>query len=190
MSGETDDERTFREFVTARWAWLVQRAYLVTGDHGRAEDLVQSSLERMHKNWRQVDVPDAYALRVMMNLAMSNGRRRRFLEIPVLRTPEVTAADTTSEIDVRQQVWQALRHLPVRMRAVLVLRYLDDLSESETARILGCGAGTVKSQTSRALARLRQVVPDLAGDLPPSDLSRRTRPSVQPITRTVEGMNS
>ena len=185
MADETDDERAFREFVTARWAWLVQRAYLVTGDHGRAEDLVQSSLERMHKNWRQVDVPDAYALRVMMNLAISNGRRRRFLEIPVLRTPEVAAADSTSGIEVREQVWQALRHLPVRMRAVLVLRYLDDLSESETARILGCGAGTVKSQTSRGLARLRQVIPDLAGDLPRSDTKRHA----QPKTVTVEGTN-
>jgi RNA polymerase sigma-70 factor (sigma-E family) len=178
MAGETDTERAFREFVTVRWASLVRRAYLLTGDHGRAEDLVQSALERMHKNWGRIEAPDAYVVQVMTNLAISQGRRRRFREIPVLRTPDVAATNTTPGIEDRDQLWRALGHLPVKMRAVLVLRYLDGLSERETAELLGCGLGTVKSQTSRGLERLRQLIPDLAGDLPPPD----RHPHLQPQT--------
>ena len=181
----TEDE-TFREFVTARWTSLVRRAYLLTGDHGRAEDLVQSTLERMHKNWSRIerkDVPDAYAIRVMTNLAISNSRRRRFREISMFQSPDVASPDVTGTVGDRDEIWQALRELPPKMRAVLVLRYLDDLSEQEVARILGCGLGTVKSQSSRGLARMRKLIPSPTTDSPP------TTDAGVLSTRFVEGMN-
>lgn len=182
------NEDAFREFVTARWASMVRRAYLLTGDHGRAEDLVQSTLERMHKHWRRIerkDAPDAYALKVMTNLAISNSRRRRFREVPAVQAPEPVFADVTGGVDDRDEIWRALDGLPPKMRAVLVLRYLDDLTEAEAARVLGCSVGTIKSQSSRGLARLRQVIPE-SGEDPPA------RPSVLPprlTAPTVEGTN-
>jgi RNA polymerase sigma-70 factor (sigma-E family) len=182
------DEEAFKEFVTARWGSLVRRAYLLTGDHGRAEDLVQSTLERMHKSWRRIerkDVPDAYAIRVMTNLAISNSRRLRFREISMFWDPDVATPDGTGAIGDRDEIWQALRDLPPRMRAVLVLRYLDDLSEQEVARILGCGVGTVKSQCSRGLARMRNLIPAPTDEPRPG--TDRSHPATL-STRIVEGV--
>jgi len=141
---------------------------------------VQSTLERMHKNWRRIerkDAPDAYALRVMTNLAISNSRRRRFSEVSVVQAPESGLPDGTGGVDDRDEIWRALDGLPPKMRAVLVLRYLDDLAEVEVARILGCSVGTVKSQTSRGLVRLRQMVPDSGGYLPVDRPASETRMS-------------
>ncbi len=173
------DDDAFAEFVTARWAALVRTAYLMTGDHSRAEDLVQSALERVHRNWRRVatkHAPEAYTRRVMINLAISGSRRRRFRETSLAHAPEPVGRDSGQAVVERDEVWQALLTLPPRMRAVLVLRHYEDLSEAEVARVLGCGVGTVKSQSSRGLARLRELLgPDDAAPARPTiTLSGRT----------------
>jgi RNA polymerase sigma-70 factor (sigma-E family) len=145
-------------------------AYLLVGDHGKAEDLVQSTLERVHKSWRRIErkeLPDAYARRVMINLAISNSRRRRFRETPLERAPDRGSGDAAHAVAELDEVWQALRRLPPRMRAVLVLRYFEDLSEGEAARILECGVGTIKSQSSRGLARMRELLAESDEPLSP-----------------------
>ncbi|MFD2083151.1 RNA polymerase sigma-70 factor, sigma-E family [Actinopolymorpha cephalotaxi] len=161
-----EDEEGFREFVALRWTSLLRTAYLLVGDHGHAEDLVQSALVRTHRRWSGLenrDQPERYVRKVLVNLASSHWRRRlHFRESPVADVPERTVADATAHSDLRDELWQALRSLPPRMRAVLVLRYFEDLSEAEIAAVLGCSTGTVKSQASRGLARLRAGLTDEA----------------------------
>jgi RNA polymerase sigma-70 factor (sigma-E family) len=156
-SREDDDER-FRLFVREQWGPLTRTAYLLTGDRGTAEDLVQSALEKTHRRWGRIlrkDMPEVYVRRVMLNTATSWWRRRRPIEVPLLGSDTVAAPDAYLQVEQRQQLVVALRQLPPRTQAVLVLRYFEDLSEAETARILGCAVGSVKSQASRGLARLR-----------------------------------
>jgi RNA polymerase sigma-70 factor (sigma-E family) len=153
-----DEDDGFRAFVQRWWAPLTRTAYLLTGDRGYAEDLVQSALEKTHRRWGRVGAmaaPEAYVRRAMVNTAVSWRRRRRFAEVPLLATDSTAAADEYRQVDQRQQVVAALRTLPPRMRAVLVLRYFEDLSEQDIAGTLGCSVGTVKSQASRGLERLR-----------------------------------
>ncbi|WP_020576379.1 SigE family RNA polymerase sigma factor [Actinopolymorpha alba] len=159
---KANDEEAFRDFVNARWHSLLRTAYLLVGDYGYAEDLVQVALVRTHRRWlkiERIDAPDAYLRKVLVNLASSHWRRRlRFRESLVAEPPDGTEDDAAAVSDQRDEVWAALRSLPPRMRAVLVLRYFEDLSEVETAAILGCSTGTVKSQASRGLDRLRGVL--------------------------------
>jgi RNA polymerase sigma-70 factor (sigma-E family) len=159
---ETDDDIRFGDFVAARWQALSRVAYLLTGDHGRAEDLLQTALVRAHRRWRHIDNPEHYVRRVLVNLNNSWWRRRRITEHLTAQVPEREAADPHTDYDVRDELWSAVLKLPPRMRAVLVLRYFEDLPEADVARILECSLGTVKSQTSRALDRLR-------ADLTPND---------------------
>jgi RNA polymerase sigma-70 factor (sigma-E family) len=154
---------SFEEFAGARWHQLVRAAYLLCGDQGEAEDLVQTALVRTFRHWtrvEQMDSPDAYVRRILVNLANDRWRRlytwRRLL--PLLGRPDI-APDHSSQVDDRQTLAAALATLPPRMRAVLVLRFYEDRTEAETAGILGCAPGTVKSQTSRALAKLRTTLP-------------------------------
>jgi RNA polymerase sigma-70 factor (sigma-E family) len=152
----------FREFVERQWGPLLRTAYLLTGDRGHAEDLVQAALEKTHRRWDKVsrmDAPVAYVRRAMVNTATSWRRRRRVSEVPLLVT-DGPVVDPYGRVDQRQQVLAALRRLPPRMRAVLVLRYFEDLSEAETADALGCSVGSVKSQASRGLDRLRSQIED------------------------------
>ncbi|WP_033342466.1 SigE family RNA polymerase sigma factor [Catenuloplanes japonicus] len=153
----TDDG--FREFVRAQWGPLTRTAYLLTGDRNHAEDLVQTALEKTHRKWRRVsrmDAPVAYVRKAMVNTAISWRRRRGNGEIPQ-QPPEERMADGDPYRQVleRQQLMAALRTLPPRMRAALVLRYFEDLTETDTAAAMGCSVGTVKSQVSRGLQRLR-----------------------------------
>lgn len=155
--GAQDDE-AFREFVVARWHALVRTAYLLTGDHQLAEDLVQATLEKVHRAWHRIerrDVPEAYARRVLVHQAVSWSRRRRVREVELTPAADRVIAPARDAVEEQEAVWQLLAGLPPRMRAVLVLRYVEDQSEAETARLLGCSPGTVKSQASRGLAQLR-----------------------------------
>ncbi len=157
-----DQEQRFRDFVVARWHTLTRMAHLLTGDHGRAEDLVQTALEKTHKHWRRIersDQPEVYVRRVMVNQAISWSRRRRLLELPLL-TAHAPVVDPYAQHDLHEALWQALATLPPRMRAVLVLRFYEELTEAETAAALACSVGSVKSQTSRGLARLRHLLGD------------------------------
>jgi RNA polymerase sigma-70 factor (sigma-E family) len=153
-----EDEKRFREFVLEQWGPLTRTAYLLTGDRGSAEDLVQAALEKTHRRWGRIlrkDAPCVYVRRVMVNTAISWRRRRRVAEVPLLEADAVSAQDAYDRAESRHQLLVALRRLPPKMRAVLVLRYFEDLSEADIARVLGCSTGSVKSQASRGLARLR-----------------------------------
>ena len=154
-----DAEEEFREFVTERWAALLRTAYLLTGDRQRAEDLVQSALVRLHRHWPKIrhdGMPEAYVRRIMINLNIDWWRRLGSREHSVESVPDrPTTADAFASFELREELWSALHGLAPRTRAVLVLRYFEDLSEAETAAALGCSVGTVKSQSSRGLAKLR-----------------------------------
>lgn len=154
-----DDE--FTEFVHATWPALYRTAYLLLGEHQLAEDLVQTSLAKTYASWHKVRDPaaaPAYARVVLANTAVTWFRRRSWRnEHPTETLPETSGGSDPSD---RPAVVDALRALAPRQRAVVVLRYYDDLSVREVAHALGISEGTVKSQTSAAFARLR----DLLGD--------------------------
>jgi len=152
----------FESFVAASGDRLLRTAYLLTRDHALAEDLLQTALTRSWSRWRRIDGdPEAYVRRVLVNTYASWWRRRWNGEKPTEVLPEVGHDPHEAHAD-RQDLWTALGRLPRRQRAAVVLRYYEGLTEAETAAVLGCSVGTVKSQTSRALARLR-VDPVLAG---------------------------
>ena len=156
-----DDE--FREFISSRASPLHQSAYLLCGDWHLAHDLVQDTLVKAYKHWpriRQVDSPDAYVRRILLNEVRGRWRRRE-RAVPVARFPEgrePAEPDAADEIARRAGLLQALLALPLRQRATVVLRYLEGLSERETAEVLGCTEGTVKSQSARALVTLRSFL--------------------------------
>jgi RNA polymerase sigma-70 factor (ECF subfamily) len=148
----------FREFVAARSRGLVRTAYLLVGDWAHAEDLVQTSLTKTYMAWRrlgEIDAVDAYVRRVLVTTATSWWRRRWHGERPTAVMPERAAPDRIEEQIERQALWRHVQALPPRQRAVLVLRFYEDLTEVETARVLDVAVGTVKSQSARALATLR-----------------------------------
>lgn len=153
-----DHEAVVRELVEARWPNLVRFGVLLTGDVGHAEDLVQSALEKCWRRWPHVDVesPERYVKAAMANLSASRWRKRRFREVALGDAGEGPAREGGQEqVLLRDELWRELQQLPPRMRAVVVLRWVEDLSEAQTAAALGCSVGSVKSQSSRALARLR-----------------------------------
>ncbi len=155
----------FDEFVAARSAALSRTAFLLTGDHHLAQDLLQVALSRVADRWRRLrdGAPDAYARRIMVNELTSWRRRRRYHERPVEAVAEDPAPeDWPSAVIRRVVIGRALARLTPKQRAVLVLRFYEDLSEAATAEALGCSLGTVKSQTHQALSRLRVVAPELA----------------------------
>ncbi|GAA0383598.1 DNA-directed RNA polymerase sigma-70 factor [Acrocarpospora corrugata] len=138
-------------------------AYLLTGgDQHAAEDLVQTSLAKAVTRWARIDDPEAYVKRTMYHQQVSTWRLAwRRHETSVAEPPERVAGDHTSRIDLRLTLRQALSRLTARQRAVLVLRYFEDLPEDEIARIMGCSVGTVRSTAHRSLARLRTLAREL-----------------------------
>jgi RNA polymerase sigma-70 factor (sigma-E family) len=167
-TGAVGDAADFERFVRTRTPSLLRSAYLLTGDQHLAEDLVQSALARTHRSWpslHRTENAEAYARRVMYHLQVSWWRRRRVAESYPDELPEPRSrggTDDESVIATRLAVRAALAALAPRQRAVLVLRFFDDCTEAQTAEVLGVSIGTVKSQTARALARLRVIAPQLA----------------------------
>lgn len=156
MHDATDAD--FRSYMTARWTRLLRTAYLLTGNHHDAEDLVQTALAKAYTRWRKVcdaDNPDAYVWRIMININVDRLRKASVREWLTQWLPEKPAPDASDRVAVRGALLQALGRLPPRQRAVVVLRYLEDRTETEVAALLGTGVGTVRSQTYRGLARLR-----------------------------------
>ena len=158
------DERSredFREYVAARSSALLRTAYLLTGNRADAEDLLQTALAKTYLAWdriREREAVDGYVRRTMVNTRTSWWRRRKVDEHPTGELPERPAGrDETADLDLHDALWTALSELPKRQRAMVVLRYYEDLSEADTARVLGVSVGTVKSTTSRALAKLRDT---------------------------------
>lgn len=155
--GATRDEPAFDAFVVARGQRLLHTAYLLTHDQQLAEDLVQTALAKAWGRWARIeDEPEAYVRRIMAHTYASWWRRRWRGEAPHERLPEhPVRADEGDDADTRHDLWSALGRLAPRQRAVLVLRYVEDLTEAQTATALGVSVGTVKSTAHRALARLR-----------------------------------
>jgi RNA polymerase sigma-70 factor (sigma-E family) len=167
---------SFEEFVRARSGVLGRTAFLLTGNRHDAEDLLQAALARVAVRWERVDDAESYVRRVLYTQAVSRWRllRRRPAEALGHSPPQPAVAD--ADVEVRVVLQQALRRLTPRQRAVLVLRFYEDRSETATAELLGCAVGTVKSQTRHALARLRAVSPELAdlvGDRAREEVSGR-----------------
>ncbi|HEX4019341.1 MAG TPA: SigE family RNA polymerase sigma factor [Frankiaceae bacterium] len=149
----------FRDFVIARSPGLVRSAWLLTGDLATAEDLVQTALAKVWSRWAQVrrqDAPEAYVRRVLMSTFLTWNRRRWRAELAVGEMPEAAVSkDDFHEVELRMSVAHALRGLPRRQRAVMVLRYFDDLTEAQVAQAMSCSVGTVKSQNAKAIRQLR-----------------------------------
>jgi RNA polymerase sigma-70 factor (sigma-E family) len=157
------DQSGFEEFVLARRPVLLRTAYLLTGSHADAEDLVQSALIKTVPQWKRIaDRPEPYVRQVLARESVSRWRRRRWRETSSDVVPERAAGGP--DLDQRETLRGALAALAPRQRAVIVLRYYEDLTEKETASVLGIAVGTVKSQARDGLARLRDLVPDLEVD--------------------------
>ncbi|MEV5892205.1 SigE family RNA polymerase sigma factor [Nonomuraea fuscirosea] len=152
------DRSEYDAFVEASWHRLLRTAYLLARDWGVAEDLVQTALLKAWQVWPRLGAErEAYVRKIIVHLHVSWWRRRwRQAEVTSGSPPDqAQAADHMGRADDRELVWQALGRLPARQRAVIVLRFFEDLSEAQTAATLGCSVGTVKSQASRALVKLR-----------------------------------
>ncbi|MEV4620118.1 SigE family RNA polymerase sigma factor [Asanoa sp. NPDC049573] len=155
---------SFRDYVAARLVSLSRAAFLLTGDRHLAEDLVQQALIQVASRWEKISAggdPDPYVRRVLYTQHVSWWRRHRLIDRPHAVPPDVVVADRAHDTDTELTVRQALRRLTPKQRAVLVLRYFEDLTEAQTAEVLGLSVGTVKSNTRDALARLRAVAPEL-----------------------------
>src|SRR5690242_506861 len=139
---------------------LMRAAIALTGSRAEGEDLLQAALERLLRNWRRVDDPEAYLRRTLYNLAADDWRRRGTWrsKLPLVRERyHAMPADATAAVDLRDALVRALSKLPPHQRAVIVLRYWEQLTEAQTAAMLGCSEGAVKSAASRGMARLRDM---------------------------------
>jgi RNA polymerase sigma-70 factor (sigma-E family) len=156
--GPRAGDPAFREYVTARSAALLRTAYLLTRNRADAEDLVQAALAKTYQAWDRIEdrgAVDGYVRRAMVNTHISWWRRRRVEEYPTDDIPEQVVADHAGDSELQDTLRRAIERLPQRMRAAVVLRYYEDMSEAEIAQALGVSQGTVKSTVSRAVAKLR-----------------------------------
>lgn len=158
-AGDPDPPEGFAQFVGATSPRLLRAAWLLTGDAGLAEDLLQTAFARAWPNWRRISGegnPEAYVRRILFTTHATWWRRKWRREVPFEAVTEPAAYEDESEAVVSRAVLRtALASLSQRQRAIVILRFMEDRSEAETAAILGCSVGAVKSQTSRALTRLR-----------------------------------
>jgi len=154
------EEERFRAWASPRIGRLHRAAYLLCGDWHEAEELAQEALARTFVHWKRVETaanPDAYVRKIIVNEARQRWRRRYRHHDP-LRAVDEAVEDGTHQRAVHDELMAALRALPARQRAAVVLRYFEQLSEAETAAVLGCSVGTVKSSTHRAVTTLRQIL--------------------------------
>jgi RNA polymerase sigma-70 factor (sigma-E family) len=152
------DHPAFRDYVTARSRSLLRTAYLLTGNQADAEDLVQSALAKTYQAWDRIEdlgALDGYVRRAMVNTHISWWRRRKLEEFPTDELPDQVVADHSGDSDSREVLRRAIDRLPDRMRAAVLLRFYQDMTEAEIADALGVSLGTVKSTVSRAVAKLR-----------------------------------
>jgi RNA polymerase sigma-70 factor (sigma-E family) len=157
-SRASDDDAAFRDYVLTRSTALLRMAIMLTGNRADAEDLLQAALVKTYRSWSKINdraALDAYVRRAMVNTHISWWRRRRLDEYPTDELPDQVVADHARESDMAEVVRRALDRLPQRMRAAVMLRYFEDMTEPEIAATLGISLGTVKSTVSRAVARLR-----------------------------------
>lgn len=158
-----DEERSFRDFVVARGPALMRLGYLLTGgDQHAAEDLVQSALVKTATRWSTLrhDDPEGYIRTVMYREQISRWRRSARGRELVVEPPRDVLADHSAYVDLRLAMRAHLLRLPPAQRVVLVLRFFEDLTETQAAQVLGCSVGTVRSRTHRAVSRLRELLGD------------------------------
>lgn len=159
MAAPGDDD--FAEFAAARWSAFVRFAAMLTGDFHEAEDLVQATLVKVYARWsalRDRGDADAYVRRALVNGNISRHRKHRVTHVLMPLIPDTRTRDE-DPVGQRDELDRALARLTARQRAIVVLRYCEDFSEERTAQVLGCSVGAIKSQSSRALARLRGLLP-------------------------------
>ncbi len=152
------DDRGFRDYVASRSPHLLRMALLLTRNQADAEDLVQAALAKTYQAWDRIEdrnALDGYVRRAMVNTHISWWRRRRVEEYPTDEIPDRAVADHAGDSELADALRRALDRLPSRMRAAVVLRYYEDMSEAEIAEVLGISQGTVKSTVSRGVAKLR-----------------------------------
>lgn len=174
FSVKRDEHAAFDEFVRARLPDLQRFGRILTGCDEAAADLVQDALERTLLHWNRIqaqDSPEGYVRRIMVNRNISIWRHRR-RERLTDQVPEAAHDDAHGDTEL----WRALRELPPRQRTVLALRFYEDLTETEVARIMGCSVGTVKSQASKALTKLRRRAATFSERPAPTAARRRTAP--------------
>jgi RNA polymerase sigma-70 factor (sigma-E family) len=165
---EAQDAASFENYVALRGPALTRLAYLMVRDHHLAEDLTQESLARLHRHWPRVsdfDDPDAYVRKIMLNQLLSWRRRRSWSERTTAELGDrPTSGDLATDGAERDAMWSLLGELPPQQRAVVVLRYYEDLDDDAIAALISCSPATVRSHASKAIARLRSTVsePDLA----------------------------
>ena len=162
MAGVTpSDEQDFTEFVQARGDRLLRFTRLLVPDAAEAEDLLQTALLRLTRHWsRHLDSPEAYVRATLVNLAKDRGRRSHLIPVPVQAEPDLLTAgpDHAEAIAARAHLDQILAALPPRQRVTVVLRVVDGLSEAETAALMQCSPGTVKSNLARGLDKVRTAL--------------------------------
>ncbi|WP_432190428.1 SigE family RNA polymerase sigma factor [Streptomyces sp. Tue6028] len=180
---DAEGQESFREFVAGRSLALLKTAVLLSGgDKHAAEDLLQNALAKVAGRWHRIHEPEAYVRQVLYRQQigqwrLKGGRR----EVSVAEPPDTGAlGDGAAAAELRLVMRAALARLTARQRAVLVLRYFEDLPEAEVARVLDCPIGTVRSTSHRALARLRALAPELAS-LGPAETERRPSHDYSPV---------
>ena len=154
-----DDD--FAEFVNARWASLYRLAYLLAASHSGAEDLLQTTLEKAYMNWSRIgrlEYAEAYVRRMLATTLVSSRRRAWTRERPTDAFPDLAGEAEDVPVLDRSLLWPLVCALPDRQRAVIVLRYYEDLSEAQIADVLGCAPGTVKSQSHAGMTALRRAL--------------------------------
>jgi RNA polymerase sigma-70 factor (sigma-E family) len=157
------DVADYSEYVALRWPALVRTAYLLTGDHGHAEDLAQSALTKCLVAWPRIrsrHAADAYVRKALLNTYISWRRKSSWHEMPSEDPPASDSYDSVEGLAQRSAVLDALAVLPPKQRAVVVLRFYEDLSVQDVAKQVGCSTGSVKRQTHEALKKLRHVMGD------------------------------
>ena len=163
-ASRAERDAEFEAYMSARQPSLLRTAYLLTGDRHTAEDLVQTALAKLYLSWYKVhrrELVDGYVRRILVNENNSLWRRAwKRREVATDEVPDTVGTHDHADHGERAALWEFVQTLPKRQRAVIVLRYYEDLPEAEVAEILGVSVGTVKSQASRALASMRARVGD------------------------------
>jgi RNA polymerase sigma-70 factor (sigma-E family) len=159
LTADRQPVAVLESLLIARGDRLLRAAIMLAGGHADGEDLLQAALERVYRHWGRIDGdPEGYLRRTLYHLAADGWRRNGMLRARSgLLRPSTENPDETAAVDQRDELIRLLRSLPARQRTAVILRYWEELSEAETARLMGCSVGNVKSAASRGLRKLREL---------------------------------
>lgn len=177
LSTDRQPVAVLESLLIARGDRLLRAAVMLAGGHADGEDLLQAALERVYRHWGRIDGdPEGYLRRTLYHLAADGWRRDgRFRARLGLLRPSAGDRDETATVDQRDELTRLLRSLPARQRTAVILRYWEELSEAETARLMGCSVGNVKSAASRGLRRLRELSGEQVGQASGTPAASKTR---------------